>query len=349
MRCNPAMLTCLAASLLFSVPAFARDLTMVSFGGSLQDATREAWVDPFSKETKTPVKMDTYNGSLSLIRAQVDAGTVNWDVADIESNDVLQGCQEGYLEPLDWSRLKVAKTDLLAPSASLTPCGVGMFTGALVLAYDGDKIKDGPKTWADFWDVKKYPGKRGLGADPKRSMEIAMMADGVPPDQVYAELRKPGGIDRAFKKLDELKPYITWYKLGAEAIQLLSSGEVSMVPAFSGRVIAANRSEKRNFKMSWDAGGIYFVEYAAIVKGTPNLDKAYDLLNYIIAPKNQARFPQYIGYGPTNLKAYSSIDPKYAADLMTPEMVKHTLQRDDTFWNDHNDELTQRFNVWLAK
>lgn len=349
MRRSIVMFTGLFASLAITTPVLARDLTMVSFGGSLQDAVRQAWVEPFSKQSGTPVTMDTYNGSLSLIRAQVDAGTVNWDVMDIESNDVLQGCQEGYLEELDWSRLKISKDDLLAPSGTMTPCGVGIFTGALVLAYDSDKLKDAPQTWADFWDVKKFPGKRGLGADPKRSMEIAMMADGVPPDQVYAELRKPGGIDRAFKKLDELKPFITWYKLGAEAIQLLSSGEVAMVPAFSGRVIAANRSENRNFKMVWQAGGIYFVEYAAIVKGTPNLDKAYDLLNFIVSPANQQRFPEYIGYGPANLKAYDGMDPKFGAELMTPDMVKNTLRRDDTFWTDNNDELTQRFNVWAAK
>jgi len=187
--------------------------------------------------------------------------------------------------------------------------------------------------------------------NPKNTLEVALMADGVPPSKVYEVLSTPAGVDRAFKKLDELKPNIAWWKLGAESIQLLASGEVSMVSAYSGRVIAANRGENRQFKMAWDAGSIYFFDLWAIPKGAPNKDQALQFIAFAVAPARQAELPKYIGYGPTSMTAYKSLDSKLAADVPDPKRLEqgNAVVRNDEFWANYGDDLTRRFNVWAAQ
>lgn len=328
--------------------AQSRDLTVVSFGGALQDAVRNAFIKPFAAKTGMPVKEDTYDGALSKISAQIQAKSLKWDVVDVESNELIQGCQEGYFERLDWSKLGDSKA-LLPTAVQASPCGVGYLTGAMVLAYDGAKLAAGPKTWADFWDVAKFPGRRGMRFGPKWTLEIALMADGVAPDQVYPVLAGPGGADRAFRKLDALKPHIAWWKLGAESIQQLASGEVAMSAAYNGRVVAANRGEKRKFEMVWGAGSIYFMDFLAIMKGTPHLDAAHKFVAFSLTAEAQREFPNYVGYGPTNQTAFQGMKPELLAELPTPERLRASTFRSDKFWLDRSDELTQRFNVWAAK
>lgn len=340
-----------AAHVAAAVPvggAAARDLTVVSFGGSLQDAVRGAFITPFTTETKLGVKEDTYDGSLSKISSQVQAKSVLWDVVDVESDVLAQGCQEGFLEKLDIAKIGDSK-DYMSAAVQEPTCGIGYLAGAMTLAYDGAKLAEGPRSWADFWDLKKFPGKRGLRFDPKWTLELALLADGVAVKDVYAALGAPGGIDRAFKKLDEIKPSISWWKLGAESIQLLASGEVSMVAAYNGRVVAANRGESRKFRMAWDAGAIYFMDYLTIVKGSPNLAEAVQFIKFAMSAKPQAAFPTFIGYAPTNLKAFETIGSDLKADLPSEQNLKEAVLANDQFWLDHGDELKQRFNVWAAR
>jgi putative spermidine/putrescine transport system substrate-binding protein len=337
-----------ALASLAATAAQARDLTVVSFGGALQDAVRNAFIRPFTAKTGTPVTEDTYDGALSKISAQVEAKSLKWDVVDVESNELIQGCQEGYFERLDWSKIG-NKPDLLPAAIETSPCGAGYLTGATVLAYDSARLAEGPKTWGDFWDVKKFPGRRGMRFSPKWTLEFALIADGVPPAQVYEALSAPGGVDRAFRKLDQIKPHIAWWKLGAESIQLLASGEVAMTAAYNGRVVAANRGESRKFKMVWEAGSIYFMDYFVIVKGSPNADQAHKFISFALSPENQREMPKHVGYGPTNVKAYQGMSEELSAELPTTERLKSSTFRHDQFWLDHGDELTQRFNVWAAR
>jgi putative spermidine/putrescine transport system substrate-binding protein len=145
---------------------------------------------------------------------------------------------------------------------------------SFIMAYDGDKIKgDTPKSWSDFWNVKKWPGKRALRKGAKTTLEIALMADGVAPKDVYKVLGTPAGVDRAFKKLDELKPNLVWWEKGSQPPQLLASGEVAMTDAYNGRIAAANEKDKKNFKIVW-TNNLYTIDSWVIMKGSPNKAQA---------------------------------------------------------------------------
>src|SRR5690348_3853114 len=220
-----------AATMCAAAAASAAELTVVNFGGANADAQKVAYYQPFEQKTGNKVTAVEYNGETAKIKAMVEAKHVNWDVVEVESGDLGRGCDEGLYEKLDWS--KIAKKSELIPE-SPSACGVGFFVWSTAIAYNADKLKTAPTGWADFWDVKKFPGKRALRKGARGNLEFALMADGVAPKDVYKVLATKAGQDRAFKKLDELKPNIQWWEAGAQPPQFLVAGDVVMSSAFNG-------------------------------------------------------------------------------------------------------------------
>ena len=338
----------LATTALSAAPAAARDLTWVSFGGALQDGIREQFAKPFTADTHAALIEDSYAGALSAVAAQVMAKNVTWDVVDFDSDVVRAGCEQGYLERIDWS--KMPPKSAFIPAAVDSPCGVGFLTGALVMGYDSAKYPGAtPITWADFWDVVKFPGKRGMRQDPSTTLEVALMADGVAPSDVYKVLATTEGVDRAFRKLDALKPYISWWSVGAQSVQALASGEVAMTAAYSGRLISANAKEGKQYALTWDAGTVYFHDYFGIPKGSPNKDAAMAFIASTAQLSRQMAFSRASGYGPTLVVDAGQVGPDLQANVLTPERLMHSVARDDGFWSEHKDDLAKRFSIWAAK
>ena len=329
----------------FALPALAQQITVVNFGGANANAQKKAYYEPFEKSSGVKVVPVEYNGEQAKIKAMVETKKVTWDVVEVESPDVSRGCDEGLFDKLDYSKIG-NKADFVP--AAVTECGIGVFVWSTVLAYDGDKLKTAPKNWADFWDVKKFPGKRGLRKGAKFTLEIALLADGVKPEEVYKVLGTKEGVERAFKKLDQIKPTIQWWEAGAQPPQMLAAGDLVMSSAYNGRIATAQK-EGKNLKIVWN-GMIYDADYWAIPRGGKKLDEAYKYIKYVSAPEGQKIFSSEISYGPTNLKAVSALDPKLAADLPTaPANLKNGLANNTQFWVEHGEELEQRFNAWAAK
>jgi putative spermidine/putrescine transport system substrate-binding protein len=276
----------------------------------------------------------------------VEAKHVTWDVVEVESGDIGRGCQEGLYERLDASAL-LAPQDLLP--AAVNECGIGAFVWSTVLAYNADLVKTAPSSWKAFWDVKTYPGKRGMRKGARYNLEFALMADGVPAADVYKMLATPAGVDRAFRKLDELKPYIQWWEAGSQPPQFLVAGDVVMSTAYNGRIDAAQR-EGKNLRVVFSAGNIYDIDYWVIPKGAPNKATALEFIQFASSADAQVAYSQEIAYGPTNLKALKRLEAATLANLPTaPENMKNAVQHNLEFWTDYGDELDRRFAVWAAK
>lgn len=215
------------------------------------------------------------------------------------------------------------------------------------MAYNADKLKTAPTSWADFWDTKKFPGKRGLRKGAKYTLEFALMADGVAPKDVYQVLGTKEGVDRAFKKLDELKPSIQWWEAGAQPPQYLASGDVVMSSAYNGRIAAVQKES--NLKVVWN-GGIYDFDAWAIPKGAKDADQAKKFIAFSVQPEQQKIYSENIAYGPANSKAVSLLSDEVKKDMpTTPENIANQVQIDVAFWADNSEQLEQRFNAWAAK
>lgn len=325
--------------------ATAGDLTVISFGGANKAAQEKAYYAPFTRASGTRVIGGEYNGEMAKVKAMVDTHSVSWDVLEVESPELARGCDEGLFEKLDYS--KINKNDFV-PGA-VQSCGIGIFVWSTVLAYNGDKLKTAPTSWKDFWDVKKFPGKRGLRKGAKYTLEVALMADGVAPKDVYKVLATPAGQDRAFKMLDRLKPNIQWWEAGAQPPQYLVSGDVVMSSAYNGRIAASQKEGKKNLKIVWN-GNMYDFDSWAIPKGSPNKDAALKFIAFASKPENQKVYSANIAYGPSNKKTIALLDKAVAADLPTaPQNIKSGVAVNVAFWADYGESLEQRFNAWAAK
>lgn len=173
----PAMRTGLLCALLgVTVPAWAEYVTVISFGGANKEAQETAFYKPFKSATGNRVVHGSYNGDLAKLKRMVEISHVSWDVVEVEAPELARGCEEGLFEKLDMA--KVGDPADFVPGA-VQPCGVGIFVWTTLLAYNPGKVAGSPQGWADFWDVKKFPGKRGLRWGAKYSLEFALMADGV--------------------------------------------------------------------------------------------------------------------------------------------------------------------------
>ena len=211
----------------------------------------------------------------------------------MEAEELELGCDEGLFETMDYNA--IGGKDTFLPAA-VNECGVGAIVWSTALSYDGDKLgANPPKSWADFFDVQKFPGKRGLRKGPKYALEFALMGDGVAPADVYKVLKTPEGVDRAFKKLGTIKDNIVWWEAGAQPPQLLASGEVVMTAAYNGRIAAANMSDKRHFKIVWPEY-IYAVDSWVILKGSPNKANGLKFIAFASDPKRQAQLPEMVTF-----------------------------------------------------
>lgn len=321
----------------------ARDLTVVGFGGATQDAMRTTLFEPYSRKIGQSLLEESYTGGIAKVKAMVETGTTSWDVVQMDENEMVLACDQGLLEPFNWSTLP--NVSQINPPAK-SECGVGAFVWSKVLAYDSSRIND-VKSWADFWDVQKWPGKRGLRKQARMTLEIALLADGVEPSKIYEVLADPEGQNRAFAKLDKLKPYIQWWESGAQPIEWLAAGEVAMTSAYNGRVVAAN-AQGRKFKMSW-TNQLYAMDFWAVPKGG-KIKEAFELVTYMTSAEPQKAFAEKMVYGVTNAAATQRISPEIQPQLPTaPENMAGAVALSTPFWVDHEEELQQRFNRWVSQ
>jgi putative spermidine/putrescine transport system substrate-binding protein len=334
------------AGLAFAAPwTSARDLTVVSVGGALQESFRKAYWQPYAAAKSEKLVEDSNVVGLTKVKAMVESGNVIWDLVQMDEEDVVVGCDSGLLEKIDWASAAPATRDL--PRELMNPCGVPAMLWAKVLSYDSKRLPDGPKSWADFWDTKRWPGKRALRKQAKQTLEIALMADGVPATEVYKLLATKAGQDRAFAKLDQIKKDVQWWEAGAQPIEWLASGAVVMASAYNGRIDAANK-EGRSLAMVWK-NQVYGPTDWVVVKGSPNKAKALALIDYMSAPAQQKLFAETIPYGPANPKAQALLSKAVLDKLPNaPQNIDQPLLQNTAFWADHLDELQQRFAKWVS-
>ncbi|MDP0927048.1 ABC transporter substrate-binding protein [Paracoccus onubensis] len=343
---------------LVAMPAFA-DVNLLSWGGAYGNSHVEAYAKPFEAESGIKVNIADADNPATPIKAMVEAGNVTSDIASVEYADAVRLCDEGLLELIDPSVLAPADDGTEVADdfieGAITDCFVGTDVYSMIIAYDDSKFSDAkPATPADFFDLEKFPGKRTMRKGAKFNLELALMADGVPAAEVYDLLETPEGVDQAFAKLDEIKSSVIWWEAGAQPPQLLADGEVTMAFAFNGRIFDAAQGEDKPFNIIWD-GQIYEMEGWVIPKGAPNKEEALEFVTFSTAPAQQARAAEFISYGPPRRSAAALVgniegteEPMSPHLPTTEENMSNALGSNLDFWVDHDAELNERFNSWLA-
>ncbi|MGP9766117.1 extracellular solute-binding protein [Halomonas sp. AOP13-D3-9] len=350
------------SSLAVAVSAHAQQtLNIVSWGGAYSMSQHEAYDKPWIEQTGDEiVNIDRSGNALAGLRAQSQAGNVTWDLVDMLPADAMIACAEGLIEPLDHDELLADAPDGTPPSedfvdGALGDCFVASIVYSNIVAFNSEMFPedDQPSTIEDVFDLENYPGKRALLRKPINNMEWALIADGVDREEVYAMLETEEGVQRAFDKLDTIKDEVIWWEEGAQPPQLLADQEVAFASAYNGRIFNAMVTEDQPFEIIWDA---QVFELDGWVVPTGKLDKVKDYLYFATDTQRLADQAQYISYGPARLSSSELVSTHAETGIeMTPHMPTYepnfatALQKDDLFWADYNDELTQRFNAWLSQ
>jgi putative spermidine/putrescine transport system substrate-binding protein len=326
--------------------AAQQSITISSWGGAFQKAQREAWFNIVEKELGITIKEETTSG-IADVRAQVASGRPTWDLSTQGAYTCAILEKEGKLEKLD----PAIVSDPGVPANLKSDYWISQIVYSVAIGWRkkayGDKV---PTGWAAFWDIKNFPGQRSLRRHPIYNLEAALIADGVPMDKLY-----PLDVERAFKKLKEVKPHVlVWWNSGAQSAQVLQDGEVDMVGAWNGRIQAA--MAEKNAKGG--ELGITFDQQMLvsdcwlIPKGAPNKDLAMKAIAIMMRPEVQARMPLYINYAPANLKAFDTglIPKETMANLPnSPENVKKGFTLSVDWWVKNADEMVKRFDAFLQQ
>lgn len=344
-RFGAALALCTAA-----VPAMADQFTAVSFGGAYGAAQQKHMLDPFMAKTGHKILFENYSGGIAEIKAQVESGNILWDVVDVEVIDLERACSEGLLEIFPQHTLPagadgVAAKDDFTPQALANECGVGNIIWTILYSYNSDTIKGGqPDSINDFFDTATFPGKRALRKRPQVNMEWALIADGVPKEQVYDVLATNAGQSQAFAKLDSIKNDLVWFDSWSQAPQLLNDGGAVMVQSANGRIFDAIQKDNKPFEMVWDAH-LYDLDVWAIVKGSKNKALAEDFIRFATGSRPESGM-QDVAYGPTRNSSYAFVDQAVIPKLPSAHLDKG-LKASGEFWADYGESLGEKFNEWL--
>ena len=317
-------------------------------GGSFEKALKQYFFDPFTAATGTRVVpvATSYGDMIAKTAAMSAAGHVEWDIISPQFYEL------GRLAPflVDLGDCQ-AMPNVLADGIPgiCGRYGVQYLTGGVVLAWDPAVFRGrrAPANWADFWNVKEFPGHRSLpsyGNPWNNTLLFALMADGVPADKLF-----PLDLDRAFRKLDEIKPAIdVWWKTGAQSADMFRSGDIQMAPLWSGTAYAAKQGGV-SLDWTYDQAAADLGSWA-ILKGAPHPNAGATFINFYMAnPQNHAAFAREMGYATTNRESLSLLSPDLQHKLVSSPAMLARMASIDGAWVEANRTITlERWNRWLA-
>ena len=330
------------------------NLTVVSWGGAYTHSQVEAFHKPYMNNSRVRITSHDSYGGLAEVRAQVDSENVTWDVVDLDIGDAIKGCREGLLERIDPKILTAApdgtpaKQDFI--NGTITECAVGNIVWSTVYAYNKQKFgTDVPSTIGDFFDIAKYPGKRGLRDEAKVNLEWALMADGVKKENVYKVLGSKSGLNRAFAKLDTIKDHIVWWNRDNQPAGQLANGHVVMSSGYNNRFYDAIENEQLPLGIVWD-GQIWEYDVWAIPKGARNVDAALDFIKFSTSTKPMTEQANYVAYGPVRKSSNYLIPGNRRRYMPTVrENFGNALNNNARWWEEHHEKIDARFRAWLTE
>jgi putative spermidine/putrescine transport system substrate-binding protein len=332
------------------IHAQQRKIVVSGSGGVVADANKSIYYEPYAKTTGIAVEhVASEQQRMAQLEAMVRAGRTTWDAMEISASDYPLGLKKGLFEKIDYA--KVDPKNML-PAMARQPYGVAVAAYSELLVVRKDKMPTGKviNSWADFWDVKTFPGPRSLSARPQSNLEFALISDGVPASKVYEVLRAKEGQDRAFRRLDLIKPHIAkFWKSGAESVQLLSNGEAVFGTTFNGRVGAMQKAGTP-VEIVWNGGALH-LSYIGIPKGALNIADALDFIRYRTTdPVPMREYTAKLSYPGFAPGLADGMSVAVASQLPTyPANAAAQFAADEVFWADNLDKIQERWNEWMLK
>lgn len=310
-------------------------------GGAMGSAMRKAFINTFEKKYGIRV-VETSPVDFGKLRAMVDSGNVEWQVTEIGGQDSIRASKLNLVEKIDTKIVDRANY----PAKAQQPNVFASSVYTTIIGYRTDVFKGGthPQSWADWWDVKKFPGARSMRNHPIDNIEFALIADGVPKDKLY-----PLDMDRAFRKLDQIKPHVAaWWTTGAQPAQLLLDKEVVLATGWNGRFYDLIK-KGAPIDIEWNEGALKQGSFV-IPRGAKHQYWANKFLAEMAIPQQQAIYASEMGYPGLNLESLKYVDPKVKEYLPTNEKyLSKQFWIDDAWHAEHGAQAQERWNAWMLK
>lgn len=329
------------------------EITFTSWTGPYMRSQMLGFVRPYEEESGVRVHVEHYDGGIDEIRDQVESANVVWDVVDLTQADSLRACKEGLLERLEGIELPAGTDGTPAEEdfveGALNECGVGVIVWATALAVADGAFGDArPTTVADFFDTDRFPGARAIRDDPTVVMEWALIADGVPPDEIYATLETEEGVERALAKMESLRPGLVLWRNGREPVRLLNAEEVVMSSIWATTGAVAAREPDADFSIVWN-GRVIELDLFGIPKGTREKEAAIDFIRYASSSESLANMAEYLPNGPTRRSSLALVSEETREQLPNRPALDDelTIRSDAEWWAGNHARLEEAFDAWL--
>ncbi len=372
----------------------APGLVIASWGGAYMEAQQKALGRPWERANGQKIEWRVHTGALGALRRQRAAGRIVWDIVDVLPHEARAGCAEGLLAPLPEALLAragkrpprktdrsgtphVAKEtpsqadDLIVPRPN--KCALPLAISSLVAFYKSPRKqarrrrkrrpapiwKSAPKTIADFFDLKRFPGKRALPRRPNGVLEMALLADGVAPEKIYDVLKTDTGLERAFKRLAPLRKGAIFWRRGAKAVELIENEVARFALGYSARIAEGVAERGLRLAPLWD-GQVIEAEWLALAADAPHRAAALSFLHHAAQPERQAALALASGgrIAPARksavaLLAKAALRSKSRRGLLArlpsaPDNLQRAVIVDPAWWLAHGEEALKRYRAWMA-
>lgn len=314
-----------------------RSLVMVNWGGIANEGFGRFYGDPFTAANPgVRVLQDSTGPSAGRIRSMVESRRVTWDLCDSSASSAYLLGGMNLLEKTDYSI--VDRSKVISPGFALEH-GAAPYSFSSVLAYDSSKFPTPPTSWADFWDLRRFPGQRLLRRDALGALDAAMMSLGRAPAQVY-----PIDTRAALRRVGELRRNTVYWNSGSESEQFMRTGEAVMGQIWHTRATVLARETQGRIKFIWNQGllqpGIFVAP-----RGNPGGELTQRLLASMLGnEEGQVGLLGLLGNGPTNPAAATRVPAELRGNNPTdPENERQQLVLDGAWWGANYQQANQDF------
>ncbi len=340
------------------VPEPPSEILIATWGGAYGEAQQKAVFAPFTLSSGIAIRAVEHTGGAKLLNS-ISGKSTGWDLADVPYHVAVEACSKGVIAAIEPADIRdpagnsIDRTDFL-PEA-ISRCAVGTSVWSSLIGYDRTRYpREAPTKLEDFFDTRRFPGKRGLPMRPHYVLEMALMADGVDPARVYPLLDSDIGVARAFARLDTIREQIVWWQSSREPVTLLKQRKVAMAVGFNGRFFTEMAARDTALGLLWD-GQIYDMAVWVIPRSTAHLPTALKFISFAVRPDIMARQASLLPYGPTRRSAarqvskHASLSIDLAVWLPTaPDNFRRALHVDEAWWSKNSTRLIKRFRSWRA-
>lgn len=316
-------------------------LTYVAYGGDGQKGQAEAWQEPYTKAHPDITFVNTSPTDVAQVKAQVESGNVKWDVIATSPAAATQNCGTLF-EPLTLTG--VDQADLVEQTVG--KCYAGNFINATPFAYRTEAFPDpdkAPKTIEDFFDVKKFPGNRGMVTNLQNGiLEYPLLADGVKPEDLY-----PLDVDRSLKKLESIRKVTTFAPSVGALQQAVGAGQVDLFTLSDSR-IKPLIEDGMDITVVWDVT-VTSINAFAVPKGSPHLKETEKFLEWVLTPEASANIAEKHGVAPINKLAKPNLpDAAKKVEVYGPANTGETVLQNIDWYADNFNEVNEKLTKWLA-